>query len=160
MSFAKLIFAFGLAASIALPQAPPSLAVDGGHGKTVTLTMDDLSKMPQHTVTTTEHGTPVVFEGVALPDILATVAVPAGEKLRGKLMTSYLLVDAADGYRVVFAMPELDESFTDRKIYLATKRDGHPMPEKEGPFRIVVPDEKRPARWVRQVTALKIRQAN
>jgi hypothetical protein len=39
------------------------------------------------------------------------------------------------------------------------KRDGKPLSDKEGPFRIVAPDEKRPARWVRQVTALKIREA-
>ena len=26
----------------------------------------------------------------------------------------------------------------------------------EGPYRIVIPDEKRPARWIRQVTMLKI----
>jgi hypothetical protein len=30
------------------------------------------------------------------------------------------------------------------------------LDEKEGPYRIVIPDEKRMARWVRQVTALKI----
>jgi hypothetical protein len=75
-------------------------------------------------------------------------------------MSLYVLVEAADGYRAVFALPELDAGFTDRKIYLATMRDGKPLSEKEGPFRIVVPDDKRPARWVRQVTALRIRQAN
>ncbi len=35
-----------------------------------------------------------------------------------------LLVEAADGYRAVFAWPEVDPAFTDRKIYLATKQDG------------------------------------
>ncbi len=29
-----------------------------------------------------------------------------------------------------------------------------------GAVRIVMPDEKRPARWVRQVTALRVKQAN
>jgi hypothetical protein len=32
------------------------------------------------------------------------------------------------------------------------------MNEKEGRLRIVVPDEKRHARWVRQVTAMSIRR--
>jgi hypothetical protein len=68
-------------------------------------------------------------------------------------------VEAADGYRVVFALPEFDSDFTDRKIYLVSKRDGKPLSEKEGPVRVVVSDEKHPARWVRQVTALKIKQA-
>jgi hypothetical protein len=155
----RLIPAFAMLVSTAVCQTP-SLIVDGGNGKTVTLTAADLSKLPQQTINAAEHGTPARFEGVLLSDVLAKVDVPSGEKLRGKSMSLYVLVEAADGYRAVFALPELDAGFTDRKIYLATMRDGKPLSEKEGPFRIVVPDDKRPARWVRQVTALRIRQAN
>jgi hypothetical protein len=39
---------------------------------------------------------------------------------------------------------------------LAFLRDGKALAEKDGPYRIVIPDEKRMARWVRQVTTLKI----
>jgi hypothetical protein len=160
MSLIRLISAFTIVVLIALGQVPPGLTVDGGNGKTATLTMEDLVRMPQQTIKTAEHDKPVVFAGVFLSDVLAAVNAPTGEKLRGKLMSLYLLVKAADGYRAVFAMPELDQSFSDRRVYLVTVRDGHPLSEKEGPFRIVVPDEKRPTRWVRQVTALKIRQGN
>src|SRR5713226_4105039 len=66
----------------------------------------------------------------------------------------FLVVGAADGYHAVFALPELDHAFTDRIIILADRRDGKPLAEKEGPLRIVVPDEKREARWVRQVVSL------
>jgi hypothetical protein len=41
-------------------------------------------------------------------------------------------------------------------VVLAFLKDGKPLDAKEGPYRIVVPDEKRLARWVRQVTTLKI----
>ena len=54
---------------------------------------------------------------------------------------------------------DLDPDFTDRVILLADRRDGHPLSSKEGPFRIVVPGEKRHARWVREVTALVIQEA-
>jgi hypothetical protein len=67
-----------------------------------------------------------------------------------------LLVEAADGYRVLFALPEIDPAFTDKRVVLAFLKDGKPLDAKEGPYRIVVPDEKRMARWVRQVTTLKI----
>lgn len=73
-------------------------------------------------------------------------------------LAACLLVEAADGYRVVFALPELDPAFTDRTILLAGKVDGHPLDGKQGPFRIVVPGETRMARWVRQVTALRVVQ--
>ena len=78
--------------------------------------------------------------------------------MHNKRLTSYLEADAADGYRVIFALPELDPGFTDRTILLADRADGHPLDNKEGPLRIVVPGEKRMARWVRQVTALKVVQ--
>ena len=65
-------------------------------------------------------------------------------------------MEAADGYRVVVALPEIDPAFTDKPIVLAFIKNGNPPDEKEGPYRIVIPDEKRMARWVRQVTTLKI----
>jgi hypothetical protein len=43
-------------------------------------------------------------------------------------------------------------------VLLADLRDGMPLVEREGLYRIVVPDEKKQARWVRQVTALTVRK--
>ncbi len=71
-------------------------------------------------------------------------------------MTQALLIEAADGYKVVFALAELDPEFASREILLADKRDGKPLDAKQGPFRIVAPGDKRPARWIRQVTAFKV----
>ena len=81
-----------------------------------------------------------------------------GDSLRGKRLSSCLVIVAADGYRVVVALPELDPAFTERVILPADRSEGHALDSKEGPFRIVIPDEKRMARWVRQVIALKVLQ--
>jgi hypothetical protein len=97
-----------------------------------------------------------MFEGVALKAVLERGGVGFGETLKGKRLASCLLVEAADGYRVVIALPEIDTAFTDKQIVLAFLRDRKPLDDKEGPYRIVIPDEKRMARWVRQVTTLKI----
>ncbi len=35
-------------------------------------------------------------------------------------------------------------------------RDGKPLGAREGPYQIVVPGEKKHARWVRQVVGLRI----
>jgi len=48
----------------------------------------------------------------------------------------------------------------DKSVYVATKRDGKPLSEKDGPFQLVAPGEKRDGRWVRQVMALTIQLAN
>jgi len=98
------------------------------------------------------------FSGVPVAKILEKAGITFGESLRGKRLASCLLVEAADGYRVVIALPELDPGFTDKQILLVDKRETHPLDDddKEGPYRIVIPDEKRMARWVRQVKTLKI----
>jgi hypothetical protein len=99
------------------------------------------------------------FEGVALVDVLRLAGVPIGKDLRGDKLTTQVIAEAADGYRAVFALTELDPAFTDRVILLADRRDDQPLSAAEGPLRIVVPGEKRHARWVRQVIALTVRRA-
>ena len=123
-------------------------------------TLDDLAKLPRREVRARDRdGTEATFAGVALLDLLRLAEVPLGEKLRGSNMALYLLIEAADGYRVVFALPELDPAFTERTVLLADHRDGQPLTTTEGPLRLVVPDEKRHARWVRQVGSGTVRRA-
>jgi hypothetical protein len=149
-----------LIVSIALCQAPSALTVQGVSGASATLTAADMGKLPQHAAQATDHGKPATFEGVLLTDVLAKVDLPVGEKFHKTAASYYLLVEAKDGYRAVFAWAELDSTFTDKAVYVVTKRDGNPLSDKDGPFQLVAPDEKRGARWVRQVTALRIKQAN
>lgn len=99
------------------------------------------------------------FEGAPLGEVLQLAGVKFGEGLRGKSLELYLVVEAADGYRAVFALPKLDPTYTDRVVLPADKRDGKPINAKEGPLRIIVPDEKRHARWVRQVINLVIKRS-
>ena len=140
--------------------SPVLLTISGEVANPVKLTADDLAKLPRRNVQAKDHdGNATAFEGIELGEVLRLAGVKSGEQLRGKELALFLVVDAADGYRAVFALPELDHAFTDRIILLADRRDGKPLTEKEGPLRIVVPDEKRQARWVRQVTSLTIRRA-
>jgi hypothetical protein len=132
------------------------LSVQTGSAKPTVLTLADLEALPRVKVTTDKPGASTVFEGVALEAVLEKAGLPFGETLRGKRLASCLLVEAADGYRAVIALPELDPAFSDKQIILAFSKDGKPLDDKEGPYRIVIPEEKRMARWVRQVTTLKI----
>ncbi len=122
-----------------------------------TLTMADFKQMPKTQVTrkdkdNKEH----VYYGVLLSSILQKAGVTSGKDLRGKNLTKYVLISAGDGYQVIFALAELDKDFTDRTIILADQVDGAPLSPAEGPFRVIVQDEKKPARCIRQVTAIKV----
>ena len=125
-------------------------------GKQIVLSRADIESLPHSKVTTVASGDSTAFEGVTLKAVLDKAGVGVGEPLKGKRMASCLLVEAADGYRVVIALPETDPAFTDKQIILAFLKNGRPLDDKEGPYRIVIPDEKKMARWVRQVTTLKI----
>ena len=106
------------------------LTIQTEGGKQTVLVRSDIDSLPHVTVTTHDSDT-TNYEGVTLNAVLEKAGVEFEESLRGKRMASCLVVEAADGYRVVIA-------------------------KKEGPYRMVIPDEKRMARWVRQVTTLKI----
>ena len=141
-------------------QSKIELTVGGAVEKPSKLGAEDIAKLPRKTVRAKDHGgVESTFEGVALIEFLKLAGVPLGEKLRGKAISNYLVVDASDGYRAVFAIPELDPAFTDQVVLLADRRDGKPLSDAEGPLRIIVPHEKRPTRWVRQVTSLTVFQA-
>jgi hypothetical protein len=145
-------------AAIAIAGYGQEISVQNDSGSAVKITAAEITVIDHQKTSVDEHGKTVTYEGVPLRSVLEKAGVTFGETLRGKRLSSCLLVEAADGYQVVIALPELDPGFTDRVILLADKADGHPLDSKEGPFRIVVPGEKRMARWVRQVTALKVVQ--
>jgi len=102
------------------------------------------------------HGGPATYSGVELGAVLARAGVPQGEALRGRDLAAYAVVIASDGYRVVFALPELDPAFTDRLVLLADQRNGQALPASLAPFRIVIPAEKRQARWIRNAVEIDV----
>jgi hypothetical protein len=132
------------------------LTIQDETGKQTSLARADVEALPNVKVTSSTSGESATFEGVTLEAVLERAGVKFGETLKGKRLASCVLVEAADGYRVVIALPELDLAFTDKQILLTFLKDGKPLNDKEGPYRIVIPDEKRMARCVRQVTGLKI----
>ncbi len=131
----------------------------GGEGiASQRLTLADLQKLPRKKVRATPHnGKEMEYEGVMVGEIIKLAGQKFGENLRGKLLATYLLVEANDGYRAVYALPELDPAFTDKVILLADRQNGQALSREAGPLQIIVPDEKRHARWVRQVRSFVIK---
>jgi DMSO/TMAO reductase YedYZ molybdopterin-dependent catalytic subunit len=140
-------------------QAPPAavLAVQGDIPSPLSLTADDLAKMPRETASVpAPDGTKIVYEGVTLLAVLQKAAAPFGKQLRGKVLSTYVLAKAKDGYRVIFTLGELDPDFGNETILLADKRDGKPLPDKQGPLRLVCPNDKEGARSVRMLETLEV----
>lgn len=138
----------------------PSVKVSGEVTKHLQLQLADLAKMKRTTVSLKDRdGNDHPYTGVPISEILEMAGVTTGQQLHGPNMAKYLLVKCADGYQVVFSLAELDASITDKMVILADSMEGKPLPTGKGPFRLVVPGEKRPARSSFQVTELVIRSA-
>ena len=103
-------------------------------------------------------GIKTIHEGVLLRDVLAKANVPLGEALRGKALARAIVATAVDGYQVAFAIAEIDAAFNDHLVLIVDTRNGQPLLPDSGPLQIVVPQDKRPARWIRQVTTLEVKQ--
>ncbi len=155
---ASLVFSCGLGAQTSTAAAPDTLTVGGAVKTPLTLTLADLAKMPRTTVTIKEDGADVHYEGVLLGEILKRAGAPSGDALRGKALASYVLCEAKDGYRVVFSLAELDPDFTDNSVIVADTREGHPLFEYQGTFRVMAPHDKRAARGIRLLTKLTVVQ--
>jgi hypothetical protein len=133
-----------------------TLQIINAEGGSTSISTAQIANLPRVTVEVRDHDVPTRFEGVPVALLLTTAGIQLGDTMRGPRMTQVILMEATDGYKVVFAVAEFDPAFTSRKIILADKRDGKTLDAKEGPFRIVAPGDKRPARWIRQVTTLKV----
>jgi hypothetical protein len=140
-------------------QAPPAavLAVQGDIARPLALTADDLAKMPRETASVpAPDGSKIVYAGVTLLALLQKAGAPFGKQLRGKVLTTYVLAKAQDGYQVIFTLGELDPDFGNESILVADHRDGKPLPDKQGPFRLVCPNDHEGARSVRMLQTLEI----
>jgi len=141
-------------------QTSTSVKISGEVTSPIMINDDDLHKFTQTTIKRKDHdGHDHTYSGVILSEVLNKAGVTLGPELKGKNLAKYILLTASDNYQVVFALAELDKAFTDRTIILADQVDGKPLPAGEGPFRIIVQDEKKPARCIREVVSIQVLSA-
>lgn len=137
-------------------QGAALLELVGLSGQHRSLSAADIAAMPHVEATVSSHNVQGKYRGVPLGELLRLVARPAGEALRGKALATAISVEASDGYRVAFAIAEVDSGYSNKMIFLADAKNGAPLDSTEGPFRIIVPDEKRPARWAKWVVRIRL----
>jgi hypothetical protein len=139
--------------------ATKPITVVNESGKSLVLTDAAWKKLPRQTFKAKDHsGTLATYEGVIVARVLQEGGVTLGKELRGPRLANCLLVEAVDGYRVAFSLAEVDPGMTDGVVLLADRKDGKLLDAKEGPYRLVVPRDKRHSRWVRQVIRLSVQR--
>jgi DMSO/TMAO reductase YedYZ molybdopterin-dependent catalytic subunit len=136
----------------------PRLTVGGDVESPLSLSLIDLGGLPRKILKVmNEHeGKEEIYQGVPLEEILKRAGVPQGSALRGGALAIFVRAEGEDGYRVVFSLAELDSGVQDSDVLVADTLNGEPIPDKLGPLRLVVPHEKRPARWVRMLRSVTV----
>ena len=132
-----------------------SLSLSRG-ARTATVTATEFAALPHVHAQVTQHDQSHEFDGVPLGVLLARVGADVSKPLQGKDLAAVVRVTAADGYQVVLALSEVDPATRKAPVLLAGRDGGKPLDAANGPYRLVVADDIRPARSARQVTAIEV----
>jgi hypothetical protein len=141
------------------PAAPLStslvLTVDG---KATTFSMADLKAMPQRTEIVHNEHTKVdeKYMGVALSDLLAKAGFVADKSTQKKMLHSVVRVEGTDKYWVLYSATEVEGSEHDGDVIVATSMDGKGLGA-DGNFKLISTGDKKPQRWVRNLTAITLK---
>ncbi|HET6552689.1 MAG TPA: molybdopterin-dependent oxidoreductase [Dyella sp.] len=154
-----LCFALAVDAQDAAP-APDSVHVAVPGKSAIDVDRAMMATMERISVTAAAHEEKSSeWRGVALRDILLRAGAPLDKPLRGKALAMVVRVTATDHYQVVFALSDFDPSLGNAPVLLVDQRDGQPLAS-DGPFRLLVKGDQRPARWVRSVSSIEVVDAS
>jgi hypothetical protein len=142
----------------ARPTVPSTqLTIRALDGKSMTLKPEDIAALPHKSLSVYNHHTKTneTYSGVPLADLLAKVGVPLGESVKGKLFMIGVVAEGTDHYSVLYALAEVDPSIHTGDVIVADSVDGQKL-GKDGVFKLVSTEEKRPARWVRNLSEVSV----
>jgi len=183
---AALLFGLGVGAAMAQapaqnqPQPMPMGGMDMGHGmnmdhgmemgkpvvpagplkitfgdKTAEWTPSGLVALSHKTVTVFDEHAKVnqTYSGVPLMELLTRLGV--SDKPHGKYLRFYLVVEGADGFKAVYSLAEVNPVTHDGTVIVADTLDGKAL-QTTGPLQLVASGDKHPARWVRNLSAIRV----
>jgi hypothetical protein len=177
---AMLLLALAFTASVYAQQATPSSSVPtvndemaGMHAKakvrsteltvtlgdkTLTISPTDLAAMPHETATVINGHTKAseTYSGVPIAAILAKLGLPFEKANEHTLLKTYFVAEGTDGYKVLISSYETLSVIREKSTIVADALDGKPLGN-DGVFKLVIPGDTRPQRWVQNLKSLSFR---
>lgn len=138
-----------------------SFTVSGLVAAPMTLTVSDLRKLTNTTVTVTlrtDKGTQGVYSytGPLLYTVLAKAGLVPNTSFKNDLLRQFVTVGGTDNYQVTVGMAEIAPNFGRQQIILAYLRNGKPLAADEGAVRLIVPGDALAGRWVSNVNMVVV----
>ena len=139
----------------AAPSTSLTVTVDG---KATAFSVTDLKAMPQKTVKVHNEHTKAdeTYTGVVLGDVLAKAGFVADKSTQRKMLRSVLQVEGTDKYWVVYSVTEVEGSEHVGDVIVATSMDGKDIGA-DGALKLVSTEDKKPQRWVRNLTSITMK---
>ena len=138
----------------ATPIPPGTMRVSFGT-QTKDWTPATLAGLPHVTVTVHNEHTKAdeSYSGVPLIALLTPLGV--SDKPHGKDLRLYVVVAGSDGYEAVYSIGEVTPDLSNSTVIVADTENGKALAA-DGPLKLIATGEKRPARWVRNLMAIKV----
>jgi hypothetical protein len=138
------------------PAVPSTTLAFTVAGKSTTYNLADLKAMPQRTLTVHNghNNKDEVYTGVALSDLLAKFGFNLDRDAK-RIYRTWLKAEGTDRYWVLYSASEVWSAMHTGDTLVALTLDGQPIAE-DGAFKLVSSDDKRPARWVRNLDAITV----
>jgi hypothetical protein len=140
------------------PSTPSTqLTIKTYEGKMLNFNSEELAALPhkQVAVFNAHSKANETYSGVPLADLLSKVGVPLGESVRGKLFLIGIVAQGTDSYGVLYSLAEVDPAIHTGDVIVADTLDGQKLGQ-DGAFKMVSSEERRPARWVRNLTSISV----
>jgi hypothetical protein len=157
---AAALLAVAPAARAQAPEPAFVLNVVLADGSSHTFSRAELERLPAETAQArVRDGAPFTVTGVSVTALLRAAGLDLSANLGGGQVVGHALVArAADGYRAVFGLAELDPHFGHPPVLVNwANADGSALPARVGPLQLIATGESRPSRWVRQLQALEVK---
>jgi len=131
-----------------------TLEVDG---KSTTLSIAELQSLPQKTVTVHNAHTKMEesYTGVALSDLLAKYGAALDKAGQKRILHSYVKVEGTDHYSVLYSAAEIENAIHNGDVIVATSLGGKGLGD-DGEIKLVATGDKKPMRWVRNLTKITL----
>jgi hypothetical protein len=140
------------------PPVPPSTSLTLVNGATTkTLTIADLSKLPQITVHVhnAHRNADEDYTGPLVSDVLALAGLAPTHENEAVILHSYVVASATDHYSVIYSAAEMEPAFSNSKVIVAISKAGATNSEGSG-IQLINTDGAKPARWIHGLTTLTV----
>ena len=121
----------------------------------VTLDAAAFGAMPHETITVVNGHTKAseTYTGVPIAALLTRLGLRFVKTNEHTLLKTYILAEGTDGYMALVSAYETLASIREKSVLVADSLNGQPLAN-DGAFKLVIPGDTRPQRWVQNLKSL------